>query len=139
MTIHYDMETALKVYSHSLRPEEKRPFQQLATEVGTYWSTLEPIFDWNAEARRNRGDWFLRHEVLPRRTTVLAIAREVSEVNEQARQEDERRGADLVAPFEGREQVSRELGLGLGVVLGAQNVTYAMRLVEWSDVGIHHR
>ncbi len=137
MTIHYDMETALKVYSHSLRPEEKRPFQQLATEVGTYWSTLEPIFDWNAEARRNRGDWFLRHEVLPRRTTVLAIAREVSEVNEQALQEDERRVADLFAQFEGRLQIITALGLGLGLVLAALTVTYTLRLEKMADERYH--
>src|SRR4029077_20278400 len=31
-----DRETALKIYSHSLRPEERAPFQQLATEVETY-------------------------------------------------------------------------------------------------------
>jgi hypothetical protein len=39
-TIRDDMETALKVYSLSLRTEERRPFQQLATEVETYWSFI---------------------------------------------------------------------------------------------------
>jgi hypothetical protein len=41
-TIRDDMQTALKVYSLSLRPKERGPFQQLATEVKTYWSTLDP-------------------------------------------------------------------------------------------------
>jgi hypothetical protein len=77
VTIREEMETSLRDYSRSLRAEERAPFQQLGTEVGTYWATLEPIFDWNAEARKNRGNWFLRHEVLPKRATVLAIAREV--------------------------------------------------------------
>jgi signal transduction histidine kinase len=129
-----DMETALKVYSLSLRPEERRPFQQLAAEVETYWSTLEPIFDWDAKARRNRGNWFLRHEVLPRRTTVLAIAHEVSEVNEQALQEDERRVADLFAQFQRRLQIITALGLGLGLVLAALTVTYTLRLEKMADV-----
>jgi len=132
-TIRDDMETALKVYSLSLRPEERGPFQQLATEVETYWSTLEPIFDWDAKARRNRGNWFLRHEVLPRRTTVLAIAREVSEVNEQALQEDERQVADLFAQFQRRLQIITALGLGLGLVLAALTVTYTLRLEKMAD------
>ena len=132
-TIRDDMETALQVYSLSLRPEERGPFQQLATEVGTYWSTLEPIFDWDAKARRNRGNWFLRHEVLPRRTTVLAIAREVSEVNEQALQEDERRVAELFAQFQRRLQIITALGLGLGLVLAALTVTYTLRLEKMAD------
>lgn len=127
-TIRADMETELKVYSHSLRPQERGPFQQLAAEVGTYWSTLEPIFDWDGEARRSRGNWFLRHEVLPRRTTVLAIAREVSEMNEQALQEDERRVADLFGQFQRRLQIITVLGLGLGLVLATLTVTYTLRL-----------
>jgi signal transduction histidine kinase len=132
-TIRDNMETALKVYSQSLRPEERGPFQHLATEVETYWLTLEPLFDWDAKARRNRGNWFLRHEVLPRRTTVLAIAHEVSEMNEQALQEDERRVADLFAQFQRRLQIITALGLGLGLVLAALTVTYTLRLEKMAD------
>src|SRR5437667_777242 len=127
------MDMALKAYSFSLRPEERGPFEQLATEVEAYWSTLEPIFDWDAKARRNRGVWFLGHEVLPRRTTVLAIAREVSEVNEQALQGDERRVADLFAQFQRRLQIITALGLGLGLVLAALTVTYTLRLEKMAD------
>jgi signal transduction histidine kinase len=136
-TIRDHMETALNVYSLSLRPEERGPFQQLASEVETYWSTLEPIFDWNAKARRNRGNSFLRNEVLPRRTTVLAIAQEVSEVNEQALQEDERRVADLFAQFQRRLQIITALGLGLGLVLAALTVTYTLRLEKSAEQRYH--
>jgi signal transduction histidine kinase len=136
-TIRDHMETALKVYSLSLRPEERGPFQQLASEVETYWSTLEPIFDWDAKARRNRGNSFLRNEVLPRRSTVLAIAREVSEVNEQALQEDERRVADLFAQFQRRLQIITALGLGLGLVLAALTVTYTLRLERSAEERYH--
>ena len=132
-TIRDHMETALRVYSLSLRPEERGPFQQLAAEVETYWSTLEPIFDWNAKARRNRGNSFLRNEVLPRRTTVLAIAQEVSEVNERALQEDERRVADLFAQFQRRLQIITALGLVLGLALAALTVTYTLRLEKSAE------
>jgi signal transduction histidine kinase len=136
-TIRDRMETALKVYAVSLRPEERGPFQQLASEVETYWLTLQPIFDWDAKARRNRGNSFLRNEVLPRRTTVLAIAREVSQVNEQALQEDERRVADLFAQFQRRLQIITALGLGLGLVLAALTVTYTLRLEKSAEERYH--
>ena len=132
-TIREDMETALKAYSQSLRPEERAPFQQLTTEAESYWSTLDPIFEWDAKARKNRGNWFLRHEVIPRRTTVLTIAREVSEVNEQALQWDERRVADLFAQFQRRLQIITALGLGLGLILAALTVTYTLRLEKMAD------
>lgn len=132
-TIRDDMEEALKVYSGSLRTEEREAFQQLANEVGTYWSTLEPSFDWNGEARRNRGNWFLRYQVLPQRTMVLAIAREVSDLNEHALREDERRVADLFAQFQRRLQIITALGLGLGLVLATLIVTYTLRLEKIAD------
>jgi signal transduction histidine kinase len=136
-TIRDHMEAALRVYSFSLRPEEREPFQQLASEVETYWSTLEPIFDWDARARRNRGNSFLRNEVLPRRTTVLAIAHEVSEVNEQALQDDERQVAELFAQFQRRLQIITALGLGLGLMLAALTVTYTLRLERSAEERYH--
>ena len=132
-TIRNNMEMALRVYSHSLRPEERGPFQQLSAEVETYWSTLEPLFEWDAEARRSRGNWFLRHEVRPRRTTVLAIAREVSEMNEKALQEDEKRVAELFAQSQRSLQIITALGLGFGLVLAALTVTYTLRLEKVAD------
>jgi signal transduction histidine kinase len=128
-----DMEAALRAYSLSLRPKEEEPFQQLNNEVETYWSTLQPIFDWDAKARRNRGNSFLRYEVLPQRAMVLAIAREVSEVNEQALQEDERRLGDLFARFQRRLQIITALGLGLGLVLATLTVTYTLRLEKSAE------
>ncbi|MGB2890744.1 MAG: ATP-binding protein, partial [Candidatus Acidiferrales bacterium] len=131
--IHDDMETALKTYSRSLRPDEMGSFQQLSAEVQTYWSTLDPIFEWNAKAKRGRGSWFLLHEVLPRRTTVLTIAREIGEVNEQALLEDERRVVDKFMQFRRRLQIITGFGLWLGLVLAALTVIYSLRLEKIAD------
>jgi signal transduction histidine kinase len=131
--IHDDMETALTAYSRSLRPDERRPFQQLTTEVRTYRSTLNPIFEWDAKAKRHRGTWFLRHEVLPRRTTVLKIAREIGDVNEQALQESERRIADKFTQFRRRLHAITGFGLWLGLVLAALTVTFTLRLEKTAE------
>jgi signal transduction histidine kinase len=132
-TIRDGMEVALKTYPVFMRSGETGPFHQLTTEVESYWSILDPIFHWDAKARRNLGNSFLRHEVLPRRTTVLAIAREVSEVNQQAQREEEGRMADLFAQFQRRLRVITALGLGLGLVVAALTVAYTRRLDRTTD------
>jgi signal transduction histidine kinase len=64
---------------------------------------------------------------------VLAIAREVSEVNERALQQDERRVTDLFAQFQRRLQIITALGLGVSLVLAALTVTYTLRLEKMAD------
>jgi len=132
-TIRDGMEAALKTYPGSVRSGERGPFEQLKTEVESYWLILDPIFHWDANARKNQGNWFLRHEVLPRRTTVLAMAREVSEVNQQVQQEEEGRMADLFAEFQRRVRVITAFGLGLGFVLAALTVAYSRKLEKAAD------
>src|SRR5262249_30084308 len=85
------MDEACKAYPDSLRAGEKVTFEHLCTEVQSYWSTMVPLFEWDARTKRARGYAFLRQEVLPRRATVLAIAHEIGEVDDFALQENEER------------------------------------------------
>ncbi|HYP14757.1 MAG TPA: histidine kinase [Bryobacteraceae bacterium] len=50
---------------------------QLRTEINGYWESLDPVFDWSPEEKRAEAYGFLRHRVMPRRDTVLALAEEV--------------------------------------------------------------
>jgi signal transduction histidine kinase len=131
--IQQQMNSALTSYSPSLRPDEIQQFEQLASEVQTYWAALEPIFESTPEAKPERGNRYMRNEVLPRRAKVLEIAREISEVNDRALQDDERRIADRFAQFRQHLQVMIGIGLCLGMVLAAATVAYAVRLEEIAD------
>jgi signal transduction histidine kinase len=126
--IHSDMQTSLDVYSKSLRPDERGPFQELVRETESYWATMNPIFGWDTKIKRELGDSFLNDEVITRRTTVLAIAREIARVNEQALQEDERRVAAIFAEFRQRLRLMTAIGLCLGLVLAGLTVAHTLRL-----------
>jgi len=80
-SIHTDMQSSLKSYSHSLRPDEMDAFHDLVTETESYWATMNPVFNWDAQTKRNLGISFLSDEVLPRRMTLLSMAREIAKVN----------------------------------------------------------
>ncbi len=126
--IHRDMQSSLKTYSHSLRPDEMDAFRDLVTETESYWATLNPIFSWDAKTKRIQSSAFLTHEVLPRRTTLLTMARDIGKVNEQSMQDDERRVSERFAQFRRRLQAITGLGLCLSLVLAGLTITHTLRL-----------
>lgn len=68
------MDSALQQYLRLVNSGEAKPFRVLTQELAAYWQVLEPTFEWTAEQRQRAGYAFLRDEVFPRRTSMLAIA-----------------------------------------------------------------
>src|ERR1039457_345386 len=77
-----DMDAALQQYLQFLSPGEMQPFRVLTEQLAAYWSVLEPTFEWTAGVRQRGGYAFLRDEVFPRRTSMLAIADQIGRLNE---------------------------------------------------------
>ena len=65
--------------------------EQLREEVRAYWETLQPVFDWDPQEKAARSYVFLRRQVLPRRDAVVALEREVSNLNATNLQTEQRR------------------------------------------------
>jgi signal transduction histidine kinase len=55
--------------------------RSLQAQLEEYWQTFDPLFDWTVGEKIFRSSSFLRQEVVPRREAVLAIAREIEELN----------------------------------------------------------
>lgn len=53
----------------------------LRTSLEAYWSAFEPLFYWTSAEKISRGAAFLRAEVIPRRETAMALAREIESLN----------------------------------------------------------
>jgi signal transduction histidine kinase len=123
-----EMDEACEAYPDSLRAGEKVTFEHLCHEVQSYWSTLLPLFEWDTTAKRERGYAFLRQQVLPRRATVLAIAREISEVTDIALKENEERINDAFVGSQRRVQMITASGLVLGLIVAGVAVAYTWRL-----------
>jgi signal transduction histidine kinase len=64
-----------------LDPSHAERIDSLETQLDEYWRTFEPLFDWTAAEKIFRSAGFLRKEVVPRREAILAIAREIEELN----------------------------------------------------------
>ena len=126
-------ESQLNTYSESLRPAEADAFRMLSSELATYWSSLRPALHWTPQQRQKLGDVFLQKEVLPRRTTSLAIAQEISQINEQSLHEEQAAIHDASARSETRLQLIAISGSSIGVLLALMTVLYTFHLENLSE------
>ncbi len=56
--------------------------KRIQDEVQAYWDSLDPIFEWTPKDKAEKSWGFLRHRVLPRRETVVSLAREIARSNQ---------------------------------------------------------
>ncbi|MGH9140757.1 MAG: sensor histidine kinase, partial [Vicinamibacterales bacterium] len=73
-----------------LPPGANGVLPQLKQQVDDYLAVVGPVFAWTAQERAARGVYFLREEQRPRRETILAVARQVSELNASVYAEQQR-------------------------------------------------
>ena len=76
--------------SHTATVEELRALlprdaalsmDNLQTRLDDYWEAFEPLFEWSLYEKIMRSGRFLRREVLPRREAVLAITKDIEQLN----------------------------------------------------------
>jgi signal transduction histidine kinase len=127
-TTRSDMEHTLAGYRGQLRSGEEGPFQTLRADLDSYWKLLDPIFKWSPAERKQKGYTFLRDEVFPRRVTMLKIADQIAEIN----QEDLRLGdqgiLELFSGFRQRAILTVSISLILGLLLAGVTMRIILSL-----------
>ena len=64
-----------------LPPAAAPRMDNLQAGLDEYWQAFEPLFEWSLYEKIMRSGRFLRREVLPRREAVLAITRDIEQLN----------------------------------------------------------
>ena len=82
--LRHDSENALSSYAAALEPEEAVPFQDLRSQIESYWNVLDRTFKWTPEEREKNRYAFFYEELVPRRTSMLQIADRIEALNEEA-------------------------------------------------------
>ena len=127
-----DMDTALGQYARLLSGAEANPFGVLKRELAEYWRVLEPTFEWNSGRRQQAGYAFLRDEVFPRRTSMLAIAGRIGRLNEAQLDSGKLAVEGAFRKFENRLTVTAGLTVGLGLLLALFSIRKILRLENTS-------
>jgi signal transduction histidine kinase len=123
-------ETAAKLeeYKKHLEAEEVLSVGQLDGELNQYWKTLEPVFEWPSDYRREHGEAFLRDQVFPRRQTLLNLVDHIAAVDDQQLGA----GEDSIAAVQ--RELHRQLTetslllIGIGLIVGVFSVGQTTRL-----------
>src|SRR5262249_52705722 len=125
-----DMDSALQQYLRLLNSGEAKPFRVLTQELAEYWQVLEPTFEWGAEQRQRAGYAFLRDEVFPRRTSMLAIADQIGRFNEAQLNSGKVTVQQTFRQFRRRLLVTIGLTIGLGFLLALFSIHKILKLED---------
>jgi signal transduction histidine kinase len=123
-----DMDAALQQYLQLLNRGEAQPFRVLTEQLAAYWRILEPTFEWTAEQRQRAGYAFLRDEVFPRRTSMLAIADQIGRFNEAQLDSGKVAVQRGFRQFRSRLMVTVVLTIALGFVLAIFSIRKILKL-----------
>jgi signal transduction histidine kinase len=93
------IEVMIRMYQSILRGEETAPFARFQREVESYFDSLQPALQWNAEQRRQLGYSFMQTSLLPRRMTIVGLADQIRQLNQEQMDNGNRRVTDLFATF----------------------------------------
>jgi signal transduction histidine kinase len=127
-----DMDAALQQYLQLLSRGEAQPFRVLTEQLAAYWSVLEPTFEWTAEQRQRAGYAFLRDEVFPRRTSMLAIADQIGRLNEAQLNSGKVAVQGAFRQFQSRLMITIGLTIALGFVLAIFSTRKILKLESTS-------
>jgi signal transduction histidine kinase len=128
--LRWEMNREMSAYARLLNPAEETPFLDLQQRIGDFWTSLNPVFSWSGEERRQRGYAFARDEVLPRRAAMLGLADRIAATNERQLRAGSERVADLFAQVRARLAVTLVLTLGLGCLLALFSTRRILALEE---------
>ena len=123
-----DMDAALAGYRRLLSSSEAQPFAVLTKELAEYWGVLEPTFVWTAKERQRAGYPFLRDEVFPRRSSMLAIASQIGGLNEAQLEAGKLVIRETFAKLRRRLVMAIALTIGLGILLAWFSIRNILKL-----------
>ncbi len=105
----------------SASPAERERIARLQSNLDDYWETYDPLFGWTPAQKLYLSAPFLRQNVLPRRNAVLALTRDIEELNNASLTQQRAVVADQ--EHELRRLFARMLwitmGLGVAIAIGA--------------------
>jgi signal transduction histidine kinase len=107
------LQSRMAELSALLRESDNPALTMLKPEVEAYWTSLDPVLEWNAEEKTNRSWVFLARNVLPRREAVVNLAKELLTVNNENLEKERQRLQTSQAGL--RTFLLQMMGIALGL------------------------
>ena len=107
----------LDLLAQRLGKGESARLLQLRAELQAYWESMDPILNWSPARKAALSYMFLRQQVLPRREAVVALAREIGEINAANLRKEQQRLKASQELFQSFLQRTVLLALSLGLLI----------------------
>ncbi len=120
-------------YRGMLSPEDMQRFSRFASEVESYFDSLEPAVRWTPEERSRFGYAFMQTNLLPRRLVVIGLTDQIAQLNARQLDAGNRQVADLFSRFR-LWLIALLVGtLLLGLLLAGGSIYRVLRLERLSE------
>ncbi len=129
-----EMDTAIEQYGKYRSPEEAAAIKELRRELDEYFSLVEPVLHWDAEARKTQGPDFLRTQMFPRRQQLLQVSERIREIDSRQLSLGQARVATVFAGFRRQILVTASITLLFGMALAFLAIGQVQRLERQSDL-----
>lgn len=123
----------LDLLAQRLGEGEPARLQQLRTELQAYWDSMDPILNWSPEEKAALSRVFLRQQVLPRREAVVALAREIGEINAANLRKEQQRLRGSQQLFQSFLQRTLAFALSLGLLVALISIARVASLERRSE------
>jgi hypothetical protein len=110
------IDDTLRIYERKLPDTEKGAFRDLRSRVESYLKSLAPALRWDAAVRRAKGGSFLLDVIMPFRTEVVELTRQVTALNERDLDAGEERIRAVQSLFRRRVVMITCFALVLGLI-----------------------
>lgn len=129
--------SSLTEYRTLVRPEEVALFEELRQQVNEYSKRIGSALAWAPEERSKAGYAFLRDDIFPRRTSILAVADRIGTLATAHFGEEKLDVAAAYRTYRGRLTVTVGLTIGLGLLLAAFSIRQIFFLEKETNERYH--
>jgi signal transduction histidine kinase len=124
-----DTTAALEAYAQAVAPEQSSAFEDLRSEILTYWHLLTFIFDTNNEDIRKRdASRTVYNKLALRRTSMLALTDRISAVNDRELTAGDEKVAETFERFRLRQTAIFVISIAGAFALAAITFIYVIKL-----------
>jgi signal transduction histidine kinase len=118
----------LELLPPRLGEDEAERLRELLKELQDYWTSMDPILSWTPQEKFVFSRTFLRGEVLPRQKAVVALAREISEINVANLRKEQQRIQESQKLFENFLRRTVVFTLVMGLVVAVLSIVRVVSL-----------
>jgi signal transduction histidine kinase len=123
-----DTHQRLSQFLSNQDPKESSSGLELQHALTEYWNTLDPIFNWSPEYRRDHGAEFLRQEIVPRRQKLADTVNQITAIDSQQVHASEKQLEAIYGRFARELKLGSLLIIGVGILVGFISIQSVLRL-----------